>query len=718
MRLLRAQYYLRLSTAPETESDAFSLRFSSDLKALLRDWGPTTRISPVWRLVPNVENAKRHRPESSKAAVHFLCGASPDWLASNMSTEALGLLGDDSIFLTLGAHSICLISYFDDVDDEVRQLCKRHRVSYETWNVQEVVKGANFEELSGDSITLEDPNDYVGDSAPTSLSTDLLDNDRVVDDDTLGFMALELYALLSVIKSRSPPSFKVLAEDSREIARIANILISARIEDDAVLVENIEKPLLLPEAEPQDLLLTLNAALSRHSSQALSGTTPVMRTECHFWPHSLLGTGVANLALRNLAHFVTKVITQSAYHQSYEALFESPASISAPTGARHFPDTTHLRLSAQNLTSYKLHAAGNLTKHVGRRFDAPVPITYFSGRDGFTNNALTISAPLSCVSGCASYQWNLGTITHELSHRIVSGKMQVLFQRFMDDVASLKSEKSLINYFRRPPKTTGDHAARLAGFALFALHIEDFTDGKITSLRSFPAADFFRVAKERYSVLIEETLVHIFDFFHFYGGDPKLYIDFVWQSWAVQPSIVQKGDEYIKRTLVALAAKHAASENWMDIAFDDFEAVLREEPLASSLEMQAQILTVLANEEMRDRYRHHMEQMQYIINLFHVIFKSRVLRELAYDEEGRAPRNVSRRREAGVSHRISYNYPWSPGIFVSGRASDPPLAFRNPFRLLRDYSRREKPNAALSAWLLHMLAFSYSPETSDQGSSA
>jgi len=52
--------------------------------------------------------------------------------------------------------------------------------------------------------------------------------------------------------------------------------------------------------EMQSRLLGMNAALSRFSSQAFSGVPPIQATECHFWIHSLLGTGSANIALANL----------------------------------------------------------------------------------------------------------------------------------------------------------------------------------------------------------------------------------------------------------------------------------------------------------------------------------------------------------------------------------------------------------------------------------
>jgi hypothetical protein len=709
MKLLKRQHYLRLSTAADAEDDSFSLLISTDLKGILRGWGPATRISPTWRLKPNVPNSVVDDRVTSQAAVHFVCGASPDWFASQLTPQALQLLGDDSIFLTLGAFSLIFVSYFEEVSDELTQLCTKFKLPYEIWFANEVSRGRNGEELFGDRMISENPAIYAPEADQSHMPTAILDNSKIQEDDTLGVMALELYALLSVIAKRSPPPYRSLADDCRQIERIANILITARVDDDPVVIAGTET-LDLPEAEPQDLLLTLNAALSRHASQALSGTSPILRTECHFWPHSLLGTGVANLALRNLASFVTKLVTDSEYHEIYRLICDSPPPV-VPKDSDKFSDTAHLRLNKDILGAFATHAG--VAKEAGNKLakvSAPIPITYFSGRDGFTNNALTVSAPLACVSGCASYQWNLGTITHELSHRIISGKLQVLLRRFINGLPGITMKDAIQDFFCVAPASTGDYAARLAGFTLFALHIEDYTDGKIQSIKNVPASDFFRSAKDRYSVLIEETLVHVFDYYHFYGHDPKLYIDFVWLSWAIQPSIIQKGDEYIKRTLTALAAPHVLSDNWMEIAFKEFQEALCHEPLAGSLSMQPQILDALSSRVSRVRYQHHLQQMQYILNLFHLVFKSDILLANAYDEKLPFPHFVYGKDPEGRRTKTKRNYGRVAGVFQGTRQrADPPGEFSNPFRFLREYSRRDQPSAAHSAWLLHMLAFNYVP---------
>ncbi|MEI9899138.1 MAG: hypothetical protein WDN31_02335 [Hyphomicrobium sp.] len=82
--------------------------------------------------------------------------------------------------------------------------------------------------------------------------------------------------------------------------------------------------------------------------------------------------------------------------------------------------------------------------------------------------------------------------------------------------------------------------------------------------------DLIKTGIENHDRSIDEKLTHIFDYFHFYDQEPYEYVSNIWQSWAVQPSISTKFDEYIERTVVALAVRHVGSQNWAELAYDDF----------------------------------------------------------------------------------------------------------------------------------------------------
>lgn len=645
--------------------------------------------------------------EASGANILFLSGATPNWLATHLSRQSLALLGDDSIFLTLGVFSIVIISCFEEVTSEIIELCIKDDVAYENWGCSQPPEISDgVETYSGEGIDRVNPGEFKlgGERILTGTTQTLFDLHAIQTDESVAMMALEMYALLAVIETRSVGGrFAVIAHDCVDIEAMVTSLTAAETGSDGTPSDQNH----LASPEPRDLLLTLNAALSRLSSQALSGTSPIIQTECHFWPHSFLGIGVASLALRNVASFITGTIRSAGYSAAYSAALNAPARWTQEdvTGR-----TTNLPPYLDQRTESIVRLPGLpdiLAEEISIDKEdelIPTPITYYSGRDGFRNDALTMSAPLPSVAGCNSHQWNLGTITHELSHRILSGKIETLLEGFLESIqsASIRGKGQVDVFFAEAPTTVQQQAERLLGFTLAVLSRKDLDatewDEKLTD-----PLTFFREAKDRYSVTIEETLVHIFDFYHLCGGNAKTYVDFVWLSWAVQPMIKRRQDEYIKRTLTALAIKNFHAENWRELTIAEFRRLLSSAPLPQRLKMQPEILDILKDKK---PYLYYLNTMRHLLALFHLVFKSDKLSTLASAEAYRAPKPASEGRV--------FNYSATKLIFTRDDPKVPETRFTNPLVFLRDYSQSHNPNAAESAWLLHMLAFNYRP--ADAGS--
>ena len=263
--------------------------------------------------------------------------------------------------------------------------------------------------------------------------------------------------------------------------------------------------------------------------------------------------------------------------------------------------------------------------------------------------------------------------------------------------ASLRGKEQVDAFFAQPPETVEEQAERLLGFTLAVLFRKEL-DAQEWNAKLEDPVNLFVEAKERYSVTIEETMVHIFDFYHLCGGNAKAYVDFIWLSWAVQPMIRRRQDEYIKRTLAALAVKHFHAENWRELTIIEFRTLLSTSPLAQRLKMQPQILDSLKTEK---PYLHYLNTMRHLLTLFHLVFKSDTLATLANTEAYPAPKPASEGR--------SLHYSATKLIFTRDDPKVPETRFTNPLRFLRDYSQSHTPNAAQSAWLLHMLAFNYHP---------
>ena len=49
-------------------------------------------------------------------------------------------------------------------------------------------------------------------------------------------------------------------------------------------------------------------------------------------------------------------------------------------------------------------------------------------------------------------------------------------------------------------------------------------------------------------------MVHVLDLHYFYHANTKVYVDLLWESWATVPSVIEDLDNYLLRTLAAVAS--------------------------------------------------------------------------------------------------------------------------------------------------------------------
>lgn len=707
MKILKKQFYIAVDSRPDLGVESYHVKITTNLKKILREWGPTTRISPIWQLRPTINDKTLIEDGINEAySIWFLNGVSADFLRDEFHEESLAKLYHESMWLSIGVHSLILVCREQNLDEDIMSTCSG-KVPFERWLV-ESSEGPNV--FDGSDIDYESPQDYfeITEKERGALAKAAFVNSSIEADDALGFMQLELYALLSVIEGRARGPFEMLANDALAIESLASELVNGHERDEEetdCLTENgsVSRP---------DILLTLNAGLARLSSQALSGTSPILRTECHFWPHSLLGTGVANLALRNVTSFLSKLTDQAKFDQRIYALREQEFDINnfeLSKSDPNFPDFASISRDnvAKSANLEGIHE-DSLTEQQSDSSITATPITYFSGRDGFMNGPLTTSAPLPSISGGNSYQWNLGTITHEISHRVLSGHIIDCLEDFLEHMYHLQEDGvkdcvSVLSYFQSQPQNFGEYAARVLGRSLLLRNCLDFAEGEMRSAMSKPF-DFFYDAVDSHSEDLEELLVHIFDFYHFYGQDTEKYCSFVWLSWAVQPSIEGKLLDYVVRTLVALGVKHTGRDDWKELAISDFKAVLQQEPLGSRLRIRAGVEALLEDPQSLEEIKELLDIAESLLVLFHMVFKYDPLQTASASELFSNPitRTITR---SGRKEKRYYHYRHSNDTFVSEKPSIGRPRFSNPLVFLRDYSREEKPNAAQSAWLLHMLAF-------------
>jgi len=753
LRILPKPFYASLETLVDSNPVEHLFGITDDLVSLLKTWRASTRISPIWKL--NHKFNEDWYRDSNKEAIEilFISATDPAWLINNISTITLRAIGPDDLWMSIGAYNIIAVCYDDDVVEDICSTCENAGISMERWWVDGTIET----KFRIDNITLLNPVEFSIESILDEKPAAALAFERaeLPDDDTLNFMILEMYALTSAIESRSQSCFPNLRDDVMRIEKVA-----AKLVPDGEF--HYDPDHQITNQKKRDLLLSLNAGLSRLASQALSGTTPITQTECHFWPHSFLGTGVANVALRNVTEFLTEAVRIHEYNARYEAIlsrqFKYEEGDLRHDGTFKIPYCNLKNSVVYNWTSL----AEELTKHERQVanedvFFLPNPITYFSGRDGFKNTFLTTSAPLMCVSGANCVRWNLGTISHELSHRIISGKLERLFKSVRRRCKEINGFDEFQSHLRSHPSTKGEYSENLLIiFLANRVHEQEF--GRPKSEIKKDISELVTSATRQNSRYIEEMLVHIFDFYHFYGADADNYVEYVWQSWAVQPSIQDKMDEYILRTVVALSIARFEHEDFHERALGDFDRICESPTFRDNIRPFIDVLTTrLSNELFRSNLLSQVYRCSFLLSLFSAVFKSENLKDYCSQDSVSRKNTRSYRthrtttakaleqkehedgwrepttdhydfasdfdiempdlsvRKAPLTKRVSFNYTAKKRVFYDDGAELPVCQFRNPLLFLRDFSRDADPNAAVSAWLLSHLAFNWSWTEVDGG---
>ena len=663
------------------------MSFSPESKLSSVRWGGTTRISPSWPISfeLDADQSKRNvdlasRPLTEETKLCFIGPASPAQMYNELQTELFSKLKLGDGWLTLGYYNFV---FFLESDDEVSLLidfCHRNDCRAEIWHV---LDESDIADIRCDKIDYIDPTeDQTGPGAspyqplvfehPKLLKTSI---DSIVKQ---AFQ--EFHALREICRFRANGKLKPLIAD---VARISDYLptpdsiASFQEAYGTAPTENERERANIAALTFRDQILATNAGLTRQTSQALSGSPPLLQTECQFLPHSLLGTTTASLALRNLAHFIISSVNDANYNFAFEQRLAGNIDAVTPDNNELQPSGTETALF-EGISLSSARPTADAEQHL-----TPSPITYFSARDGFRFGVFTNSAPLPCISGCNSKQWNLATISHELSHRIITPKIQRLLIETMP-VAARNPDDTVKELCRKTVDTVADAARTLLINAITLREAMRLGPDRFESAVRDPT-EFISNGITQNEHNIEERLVHIFDFYHFYSQDSEAYTSSIWQSWAVQPSIATKFEEYIERTAVALASRHFGAKNWIELTIEDFEQCSAKEHFwHQSLYREKLEAYIRANKEgIGVRLRRNWP----LLALFFLVFRSKRLAELA----NRESRETSSAKALVLADDSGLEFP----------------QFSNPLKVARNFGDGKIPDSGRSAWLLTLLAYGF-----------
>jgi len=421
------------------------------------------------------------------------------------------------------------------------------------------------------------------------------------------------------------------------------------------------------------LLVNTNAYLSRQSEQTYAGTPPIIENDSHHWTHSLLGVGTASLAILRMRQFVSRAFVKSELIAKIKNL-ENKNPFSKPLHQVDFKDP-FWRLDQLAPVSDLTHSNQVEKTISSEKSNEPVipHITCFSGRDGFKSTDVSLSVPQDLLTSCNTSTWTLLTITHEISHILVSGILGVI-------LPSPKQRGAIQEVVRNLDKTSEKNLLQqiqcLLAFAIWQMDREyDGTD--LTE-------ELLALLIERHWREINEILTHSFDFLYFYRKDAKHYVSSVWTSWEIIPNIRERIPDYIVRTLCAL---HTCNLSRKDGLSTTTAQLLRHLEELSKHTRDAnyirQACALLKGKQ--KEYRDLLARREFFVRIVRCFLYSQHVEKILA-------------REGLLGPGDKDGYPVKPLHFGTE-------LIQNPLRFVETFCRDDEPDTLRSIWILEHLAF-------------
>jgi hypothetical protein len=633
MRIGTQQSHLVLQRNPELQH---TVSITKSQSAAVRSWGPATRISPIFGVAEfGTTDRQSHSFRGRDSWLLLLGPIHPELLRECLD-------GESRVWLSLGLFNVIIEPQSASTLQTIQGWAKDKGINYETWELRDsVIISSNY---------------WLAPELRTPWRRELARLSRLKLSQEMLEAVKEYCPLMASTLSRSERIQQDLMTDLEEInSFVINDLLTPH---DGLYTDTYK-----------DLgqLLIINAGLSRLSSQTFAGTSPIAEAPCHFWSNSLLGIGVATLGLWRLTSFLNLTLGQADLPERFARLADITTNIT-------------------NLTGLEPTDPFWFADHLGTINNIPptdlVPlIPYFSARDGFKSNLVTISAPLATIGSCNSLNWSLVTITHELSHVIIRGVLSELYPN-LDLESSLNQALSLLGRNATAPNLL-DEVRRYLYVTICAM--EQIAEGNMAP-RAYNV-DSFRILLDHYHHEVEELLVHVFDFLYFYGRDPEKYIRGIWLSWGTLPNVKSRVREYVIRTICATLAIHLNRTNSEETARDQVKLVL--EQLKGETANGSYISSALKyiNDEWDNEIYPAVSARRGIVRIASTFLFSQSIATKVRGES-----SISTR----AAEREGYTF----------RTGEIDLkAIQNPLRFLELYTDSGAPSASASAWIFYILAF-------------
>ncbi|GHT03719.1 hypothetical protein FACS189423_05280 [Bacteroidia bacterium] len=517
MKICGSADYLVLSTEENMGETIETVSLFYDYADVLNSWTNMSRVSPLYRLaLVDGENLPDFSLQAKNYSLFFIGPYSPQKLD-------IAIFAKTHLWISYGFFNIVCLTK-DEVSSQVSTFLEKNEVRFEKWE-------------------MDDKRIINKEIRPTMASVECIELSLINKYEETSLLYNPIREFLTLTKACFERIKLVKEELALNLNSIANFVFEYMKHDK------------IPDLSKFGFLTTLNACLSRFTSQSLSGSSPINKTESHLWGHSLLGIGIANLALHNLAQFINDRIGKEDIPSLLSSYLEDKSC------ERENIDLINIDNGCENL----FWISDNLAKSsadLKRNSIVPI-ISYFSGRDGFRNQHNTLSAPLESLYACNTSGASLKTVTHEISHIIVRACIAKI-------IPSL--EISEINKLFEVLKTKKHHSFKktLQSFVLTGF----VTASEIDLDKIYNSAKLGEIIIDLYRD-VDEIMTHTFDYMYFYACNATAYLSELWSTWSEIPNIQNRIKEYSIRSICALMSSHIKYADCHVKAKDEFLLIMK-----------------------------------------------------------------------------------------------------------------------------------------------
>ena len=613
----------------------------ADFQKALKYWTAGTRVSPIFPL----EAAPLPQFDVNEGCWVLFFGP--------LYPAGVAFPRESSVYLSLGLYNLIVITANAKDRNAARRLPRTHCVCWEEWRVEQH-RVRQVREGKPEGPNTASPQ---GSAKPIPVGVP-----------TFRAAKQEYVALMASTTAKARHYF---AENVADLSTFDRILRNHVTNSD------------LDVTYRHRLLVNTNAALSRHASQTYAGTSPICETECPISTHSLLGIGIASIALVRMRRFLQRAFEQAQLLQRINLIREfdaAPRPLESISPADPFWGRDFL-----NPPTFIAQDTNDNAELV----DATVPlITCYSGRDGFRSTELSLSAPLEVVSSCDTVAWTPLTLTHEVSHTIIDGVLGVLLPK-PPDPDDLEEHVQLMD----SPSAAQNLFDQLKAFLCFgiwkmdsqssAMAAEHNTMSQSDIETSISAHELSKYIYER-SREVNEILTHCFDFLYFYRQDPDKYIRTIWASWDMIPNVRPRTRDYIIRSLCALHSTNLRRGNGPDTTVDLFVTCLGQTQREFS--DSRFVCDALAEiQQQRETYLKLLKSRAILVKFVKQFLYSPSIQKFF-------------EHDPSLTHggRDGYTVHWH---------EFPHEQVCNPLRFAEAFSNRRRSQQVSAAWMMHQLAF-------------